>query len=158
MRYVLNAGRDAGAEVALEDELRFVRHYLALEHLRLGDRLRVVENIDAETLELAVPPLLLQPLVENAVRHGIAPRRQGGTIRLTTRDDDGKLVVEIADDGPGADPDAWRNANGLGLKAVRRQMNARFPKRGELTITTAPDTGFTACVTVPARVPVRHAS
>ena len=82
MRYVLNAGHDSAAEVPLEDELAFVRDYLAIEKLRLGERLRVVENVDADALELAVPPLLLQPLVENAVKHGLAPRRAGCTIRL----------------------------------------------------------------------------
>ena len=78
MRYVLEAGQRASNDVPLEDEIGFVRHYLALERLRLGDRLRIVEDVDPDALELAVPSLLLQPLVENAVRHGVAPRHEGG--------------------------------------------------------------------------------
>src|SRR5690606_35762227 len=155
LRYVLSAGRDAGADVSLEEELEFVRHYLALEQLRLGDRLRVVEHIDADALDLAVPPLLLQPLVENAVRHGVAPRRHGGTVRLTACDQDGTLVVEVADDGSGAAPDAWHTAEGLGLQAVRRQLHARFSRAGRMEIHTAPDAGFRVRITAPAETPRR---
>jgi len=155
MRYVLNAGRDATADAALEDELAFVRNYLSLERLRFGDRLRIIEDIDPETLELALPPLLLQPLVENAVRHGLAPRRAGGTIRLTARAPDTTLVIEVSDDGAGAEIDGWRGAGGLGLKAVERQLNTRFPQSGELVVTTAPRAGFTATLRMPARLPTR---
>jgi signal transduction histidine kinase len=155
MRYVLDAGRRAADEVPLEDELGVVRHYLALERLRLGDRLRVVEDIDPEALELGVPTLLLQPLVENAVRHGLAPRRDGGTIRLTARAREGVLVVEVADDGVGAEPGAWRRSQGLGLPSVRRQLDARWPGRGELEIRTRPHAGFAVRLRLPARLPKR---
>jgi two-component system LytT family sensor kinase len=155
MRYVLSAGRDTSAHVTLEDEFRFVSNYLALERLRLGERLQVVEDIDPETLELAVPPLLLQPLVENAVRHGLAPRRAGGTIRLTARAHDSVLVIEVADDGSGAEPDTWRSAEGLGLKAVSRQLRAAFADAGRLEISTARQAGFTVRLRIPAHLPAR---
>jgi len=155
MRYVLDAGRPGSGEVSLEEELRFVRSYLAVEALRLGDRLRVVEDIEPDALELAVPPLLLQPLVENAVRHGLAPRRLGGTIRLSAHLTSSTLAVEIADDGDGADPDAWRSANGLGLKAVCRQLNAAFPGAARIRITTRPQAGFAAHLEMPQRVAAR---
>ena len=151
MRYVLKAGRDATADVSFEEELDFVRDYLALEKLRLGDRLRVIEDIDADALEIPLPPLLLQPLVENAVRHGIAPRREGGTIRLNARLAGDMLAIEIVDDGDGAAPEAWRRAKGLGLEAVTRQLQARFPQRGELAITTRPQSGFSAQLRIPAQ-------
>jgi sensor histidine kinase YesM len=156
MRYVLRSGRDATADVSLEEELDFVRDYLALEKLRLGDRLRVIEDIDADALELSLPPLLLQPLVENAVRHGLAPRREGGTIRLKAQLAKDMLAIEIADDGGGAEPEAWRRAAGLGLKAVDRQLQTRFPRRGELAITTGPQAGFSARLRFPAR-PLKRA-
>jgi sensor histidine kinase YesM len=155
MRYVLNAGRDATANVSLEDEIGFVRNYLSVERLRLGDRLRVAEDIDPEALEFAVPPLLLQPLVENAVRHGVAPRRDGGTIRLMARAEDAVLVIEVSDDGNGAQPDTWRRAEGLGLKAVSRQLKARFPDSGDLEVRTAPNGGFTVRLAIPARTQTR---
>jgi LytS/YehU family sensor histidine kinase len=158
MRYVLEAGRRAADDVPLEEEIGFVRHYLALERLRFGDRLRIVENVDPDTLELAVPPLLLQPLVENAVRHGLTPRRDGGTIRVSARAEDGVLAVEVADDGVGAEPGAWRRSRGLGLTSVRRQLEARFPGQGHLEIHTSPHGGFATRVRMPARLPRRGAA
>jgi signal transduction histidine kinase len=149
MRYVLDAGR--ADEVALADELAFVRDYLALEGLRLGERLRVEEAVDAEALECAVPPLLLQPLVENAVRHGIAPRRAGGTVRLAARCTGARILLEVADDGAGADPAALPEADGLGLAAVRRQLEARFPGAGRMDVETRPGGGFVVRLAVPAR-------
>jgi hypothetical protein len=155
MRYVLTAGRDATAEVPLEEELGFVRDYLAVERLRLGNRLRVVEKIEPDALELVVPPLLLQPLVENAVRHGVAPRRDGGTIRLAAHIKETMLAIEVADDGNGAEPHTWRRSAGLGLHAVRRQVTARFPNEGQFEIMTRPGAGFTVQITIPARIVAR---
>lgn len=152
MRYVLEAGRDAAPEVTLEDEIRFVRNYLALERLRLGGRLRVLEEIEPDALELAVPPLLLQPLVENAVRHGIAPLRAGATLRLRARVQDTTLAIDIEDTGAGAEPASCRQAAGLGLKAVERQLRARFADAARLELETFPRAGFKARLTIPARI------
>jgi len=153
MRYVLQSGRKSADDVALEEEIEFLRSYLALERLRLGERLRVVESIDPEALELAVPPLLLQPLVENAVRHGLAPLRNGGTVSLSVRTTASDLVIEVSDDGKGAMPDTWQRSNGLGLKAVARQLNARFPGASELSITSGLDAGFAVRLKMPACIP-----
>jgi sensor histidine kinase YesM len=153
MRYSLSAGRAADAEVCLEEELEFIRHYLALERLRLGDRLAVVEDIDPEALELGLPPLLLQPLVENAVRHGLAPRRVGGVLRLGAQVRDSMLILTVADDGCGADPAHWHRAPGLGLQVVRRQLQVRFGDRAEFGVSTRPQAGFSVSVCVPARLP-----
>jgi hypothetical protein len=152
MRYVLDAGRDAAGEVALEDEIRFVHGYLELERLRLGERLRVVEELDPDALELAVPPLLLQPLVENAVQHAVAPLRAGATLRLSARVRGTMLAIDVADDGAGAERSAYRRAAGLGLKAVERQLVARFGDGARLDIETAPRRGFAARIVMPARL------
>ena len=82
LRYVLDVKRSAREDVTLGDELQFVRNYLSLEKLRLGDRLRVVEQIDPEALDCLLPSLTLQPLVENAIKYGIAPTRAGGRCEL----------------------------------------------------------------------------
>lgn len=153
MRYVLTSSRQADAEVALEDELAFVRNYLELERLRLGDRLQVIESIEPDTLELAVAPLLLQPLVENAIRHGIAPRREGGTLRLTVRTEEDALLIRVADNGKGCTRAAWMQAGGLGLKAVRRQLHARFGDEGRCAIDSSPGVGFIVDLALPARLP-----
>jgi hypothetical protein len=153
MRYVLRAGREGAEDVAVEDELAFLRNYLALEQIRLGDRLRVVEQLDPEALELGIPPLLLQPLVENAVRHGITPRRDGGCLRLAAMLEDGSLVLEVADDGAGVAVETWRQADGLGLSLVRRQLELRFPDTSRTEVSTEPGNGFAVRLILPAHLP-----
>jgi LytS/YehU family sensor histidine kinase len=155
MRYVLRSGQESSAEVALEQELEFVHNYLALEQLRLGDRLRIIERIEPDTLELGVPPLLLQPLVENAVRHAVAPRRDGGMVCLFATFEHGQLMLSVSDDGDGADVGGIQKSGGLGLKAVARQLHAHFPEAAELSIETQPHRGFEVNLKMPARLPRR---
>jgi len=150
LRHVTRSGRDDPGEVAFEDELAFIRNYLALERLRLGDRLRIVEAIDPDTLDVAVPSFLLQPLVENAVQHGIAPRRSGGTLRLSASLERDRLVLEVSDDGVGCAGQAWHGRQGLGLDIVRRQLDVRFPGQSEMAIMSAPGEGFSVRIALPA--------
>jgi len=152
MRYVLSTGRSPTTLVTLEDELAFVQNYLDLERLRLGTRLRVVEAVDSEALEFAVPPLILQPLVENAIRHAIAPRRAGGTIRISASLLGDRLGLAIADDGMGTEPESWPKAAGLGLFVVRCQLEMRYPGDNEMKVTTAPGKGFSVSIDLPARL------
>jgi LytS/YehU family sensor histidine kinase len=88
-------------EIALREELEFVRRYLEIQQTRFGDRLRVEQDIEAAALDCAVPTLLLQPLVENAIRHGLEPDGNAGLVRLTARKQDGRLVLTVEDDGAG---------------------------------------------------------
>jgi LytS/YehU family sensor histidine kinase len=120
--------------------------------------LRVVEEVDDEALECGIPALTLQPLVENAVRHGVAPRAAGGTVLLRARvDDGGFLEVEVGDDGPGARPADVAAATGVGIDVVRRRLGARHGGDGTLAVLTAPGEGFVARVRVPGRpAPVRR--
>lgn len=155
MRYVLSSGRVSGADVSLEEEIGFVRDYLALERLRLGDRLRVVERFEPDTLELAVPPLLLQPLVENAVRHGVSQRREGAVVQLSAAIEHDRLMFSVSDDGNGVDAASMRQSKGLGLKAVARQLRAHFGDEAEMTIETSPRAGFTVELRMQMRLPRR---
>lgn len=149
LRHLLELDRRQIDELPLADELDFVHDFLALEKLRLGDRLQVGDDVDPDALDCLVPALLLQPLVENAIRHAIAPRPEGGTIRIAARADDHTLCIEIEDDGPGlppAPPEA-----GLGLALVRQRLQTHFSGLAHFEIATAPHGGTRARIRLPAR-------
>ncbi|HYV97607.1 MAG TPA: histidine kinase [Gemmatimonadaceae bacterium] len=149
LRYVLAAQGERGDQVLLETEVRFVRSYLELERLRFGDRLRVEWNVSDDALECAVLSFTLQTLVENAVKHGVAPRAQGGTIRIEASTHGDRLSIAVGDDGPGS---AQPLREGVGLGATRRRLEARFGHAATLRITTAPREGFETRVEMPAIV------
>lgn len=156
LRYVLAAKRETSERVALAEELDFVRDYLALETLRLGPRLRVDWQIDPATLDDAIPPLTLQPLVENCVVHAVAPRTQGSSITIRCRRDaqDQGLELSVSDDGPGCSPQALTPAQpagrrGIGLDALRRRFALDFEGRARLNIHTSPGAGFRVDLWIP---------
>lgn len=148
MHYVLET--DAGELVPLEDELRFVRSYLAIETLRLGDRLTVIELIEDDALDCVVPPLLLQPLVENAVRHGVDPRLGGGTVWINAALDNDVLRLQVVDDGEGCQLELMSKASGIGIAATRKQLAAWYGHAAALTMRTSPGGGFSVTISIPA--------
>ena len=150
LRYVLDVNRERSEEVPLEEEMGFVRTYLALERLRLAERLQVIEEIDADALECLVLAFSLQPLVENAIKHGIAPRAGAGTLRVSANLVDDHLVLEVADDGGGADSVRVGEAAGVGLSAVRQRLETRWGTDARMEIVTAPRNGFLVRLRVPA--------
>ena len=126
--------------VPLAEEVEFVQGYLTIERARFGDRLRVVRDLEPTALSVRVPGLILQPLVENAVGHGIAPRRGGGTVRISARVVGDELVVEVGDDGPGfraGTEDAVREGHSLGN--VRQRLATLYGGRGALDLSSAPE-------------------
>jgi signal transduction histidine kinase len=141
LRYSLGSDH----EVLLSEEWKFTEDYLAFERLRLGDRLDVDANFDAAALGAVVPPLIFQPLVENAVRHGIGERPAGGRIAISARARDGWLRLRVADDGPGR---VAAPAGGLGLASVRRRLAAVYGTRARLDIEEA-GAGFAVTMTLP---------
>ena len=150
LRYVLDVNRERSEEVPLEEELGLVRTYLALERLRLGERLRVTEEIDPEALECLVLAFSLQPLVENAIRHGIAPRAGEGALRIAANLVHEELVLEVADDGSGATGGGVAESSGVGLNAVRQRLETRWGAQARMEIITGPRNGFLVRITVPA--------
>ncbi len=156
LRYALGRGAERGEDlVTLERELEMVRTYLELEEIRLGDRLRVEEAVPPETRSVLIPPLTVQPLVENAVQHGVGESREGGTVRLAARltSGDGKrrLEVTIRDDGPGADPGELRSPpEGSGLSLVRRRLELLYGEDARLVLDTEPGEGVEAMLRMPA--------
>jgi len=134
----------------LADELEFLRSWLAIEHVRFGDRLRVVVDVEPGLDDVRVPGLLFQPLVENAVRYAVAPRPEGGTVTLSVRRDPSgeTLTAEIADDGPGIVPGATPAGNGVGLESVRERL--RLGGRGHaFALESEPGRGTRVRVTLP---------
>ena len=122
--------------VPLSEELRFVDGYLAIERARFGERLGVVREVEPEALRIPVPGLILQPLVENAVAHGIAPLPEGGTVRISAKIRSGELVIEVGDDGAGIhrpSDELIREGHGLGNVALRLETLFRRPGLVELT-------------------------
>ena len=161
LRYVLDTKRSATDRVPLADEVEFVRDYLALESLRLGARLSVDWQLDPDTLGDEIPPLSLQPLVENSVLHGVAPRLQGGCIRIVSERNgmNRGLDLTVADDGPGCDParladpgaaaDGQAPRTGIGLNALKRRFALDYDGRARLRVHTAPGAGFRVDLWIP---------
>jgi LytS/YehU family sensor histidine kinase len=147
-RYTLRASDLSHARLA--DELHFVREYLEIERTRFGKRLRVVESIETELEDAEVPTLLLQPLVENAVRYVVSPREEGGEIRISARRAGATLELSVADDGPGIDAVSQSSGTGFGLHSVRERLRAAGPPHA-LDIRSAPDRGTEIVLTLPIR-------
>jgi len=142
--------------VTLRDELDFVRDYLALEALRLGPRLQVLWQLDESAMDEAVPPLTLQPLVENSIAHGIAPRVAGGQVQISARrdgvGDSAGLHLSVADNGEGCDwpaRQAVRGKSGVGLSALSRRFDLDYGGRARLKVHTAPNAGFRVDIFIP---------
>ena len=149
LRYVVDLeGRETDL-VPVREELGFARAYLELERIRLGDRLAVEESIGMDALDVPIPALTLQPLLENAIRHGIAPRARGGTIRLSIRRKGPALEIVVEDDGVGAEEQPAAGAGGVGLSTVRRRIESRYDGAGSFQVTTRPGAGFRVDVRVP---------
>lgn len=148
LRFALDAGKSS--LIPLDDELRIVRDYLDIESARLGDRLSSRIEVDPDAASWMVPPFALQTLVENSVRHAIAPRRTGGALRVTVGCQDGRLELAVWDDGAGFSREAVRA--GHGLDNLEGRLAALFGGRGELTLrgdVGEPGGGMTVVVAVP---------
>jgi two-component system LytT family sensor kinase len=114
--------RSTDEEIPLREELAFVRAYLDLEQMRFGDRLAVRLALEPEALEGRVPGMIIQPLVENAIRHGIEALEEGGRIELEARRVDGMLSIRILNDGPIGGPGAAPGGQGIGLRNARSRL------------------------------------
>jgi signal transduction histidine kinase len=137
-------------EVALADELDFIRGYIDIEQMRLGDRLRVEWDVPPELLPARVPSLVLQPLVENALQHGIAPTSRPGVLTIRARREEGSLLLEIRDTGPGL-PRAAERREGIGLTNTSARLKRLYGDRQSLEL--AGDDGLVVIVRIPFSAP-----
>lgn len=150
LRYVLDTERSGSDRVTLAAELDFVRDYLELEQLRLGERLHVEWDLDEDAGDHLLPALSLQPLVENSIKHAFNPHSRPGLLHIASRRlDDGALHLTVRDDGPGAAPDAIAASSGLGLRTIARRLELDYPERASLAVESQPGAGFTVTVTLP---------
>ncbi len=115
-------------QVPLVEELAFLEHYLAIQHIRFGNQLKVNLQIAPEVRLASVPALVIQPLVENAIRHGISRRAAGGTVTVEAAPENGRLAIRVLDDGVGLPP-GWtlENSAGLGLSITRERIAGLHP-------------------------------
>ncbi len=146
LRLTLECNSDV--EVPLADELDFARRYLDIEQIRFGDRLVVHEDVDPETLSAQVPPLLLQPLVENAVRHGIMPREEGGTLHIEARRVGTQLLLRVVDDGPGPARSA-DTAGGVGLANTKARLDSLYGDQHRFALRRADGGGCIVRIELP---------
>jgi two-component system LytT family sensor kinase len=135
----------------LSRELEFVACYLEIEKVRFGERLTVALEIAEDTLDAQVPSLLLQPLVENAVGHGISGLSSGGNIWISANRNGGDLYIRVRDNGPGLLRDGRAPGTGFGLRATRERLQTLYGKEQSFEIRDAQGRGVEACIKIPFR-------
>jgi two-component system LytT family sensor kinase len=149
---------DREAFVPLGEELEFTDDYLDIEVVRFGEKLRVVKEIAEETLDVVVPSMLLQPLIENSIKHGLEPRICGGTVTLRSRIVDGRLLLEVEDDGVGIEPGGpmaapvsglVREGSGIGMKNVRERLQVLYGDEAQVEMVSRPGRGTRVRLVMP---------
>lgn len=139
------------AQVTLGEEVEYLQRYLDIQKVRFGERLQVTVDIPAELLGAQVPNLLLQPLVENAIKHGISQRVAGGTVRVAGARQNGKLCLSVYNDGPRAPVDGEATPTGVGLANLRTRLQILHGDQSELQLRRADTGGVEVVVALPLR-------
>src|SRR5687767_6351360 len=152
----LTFDRSGAAGVPLKEELEFLQKYLEIEQIRFQDRLAVKFDIDPETLDAEVPRMILQPLVENAIKHGIAPRSGQGLIQISARKQGDKVLIEVRDNGVGLSKNARaRFSNGVGLSNTRARLECLYGSEQRLDFAEGQG-GLAVQMLIPSLRPVRR--
>ncbi len=135
----------------LRDELEFINDYLSIEMTRFGDKLRFVEAVEAETMDMLIPSMLLQPLVENSIKHGLSGKVEGGTITLEAKRVDGRLHIVVADDGAGISQEKLASLlnRGIGVHNVTERLKVLFGTDYRMWIDSNPGQGTRIEIEVP---------
>jgi len=141
---------ETAQEISLRQELEFLRGYLEIEQTRFQDRLQVDFDVDPEALDSLVPNLILQPLVENAIKHGIAPRAEAGTIRVEAKRQNGRVELVVRDDGSGL-TEAKNQSGGIGLANTRARLEKLYGARHSFEIRSPAAGGLEVKVSIPFR-------
>jgi signal transduction histidine kinase len=136
-------------KVPLGEEMEFLQKYLDIQKVRFAERLQVSVEVPAELLPAQVPSLILQPMVENAVKHGIAKRAQGGAIRISAVRSNGMLTLRVYNDGPSLPADWEKTHSGIGISNVRTRLQSLYGNAFELSMRNQAPGGVEASVSVP---------
>jgi two-component system, LytTR family, sensor kinase len=149
--------KDHDTYVPLSNELSFTDDYLDIEVVRFGaDKLRVEKEIDPRTLSVMVPSILLQPLIENSIKHGLEPRINGGTVTLRSRLEGDRVLIEVADDGVGMGnrPASALNRNGagIGMKNVQERLEVLYGTQSSFKVVSNPGRGTLVLIGIPANL------
>lgn len=147
LRYVLEDTRSQ--EVSLRQELDFIRQYLAIEQVRFNDRLNIRIDTPEDTLDARVPNLILQPLVENAIRHGIARSAAASTVEIIVRRTNGQLTIDVLDDGPGLPSIPTTAGGGLGIHNTQKRLKQMYGDNQEFRLRNRKERGVAASVKLP---------
>jgi len=143
-----------GPEISLARELELLEHYLAIQRIRFGDRINISIEVERAALSAAVPSMLLQPLVENAIRHGVEKRRSGGNVLVSASTDGDRLNLSVVDDGRGL-PRGWKleTSTGHGLRVTRERLSALYPEWGDdcLSVERCDRGGTQVTIRIPLR-------
>ena len=153
LRHSLRSG--SRVETTLDEELAFLEKYVDIQEARFGDRLRVTFQVDQDVSEARVPQLLLQPLVENAIRHGISRRAARGCVELTARQESGRLLLTVRDDGIGLPPNGTMR-EGIGLSTTRARLQQLYGDDHDFAIADVPGGGAAVTLRIPFRTMVRE--
>jgi len=143
---------DRGQEVSVKDEIELLESYLQIERVRFQDRLQIQIDVDPEALDARVPDLVLQPLVENAIKHGVVPRPTGGRVAVSVRKRNDELRLEVSDDGPGLGASSPAGRNGVGLHNTRVRLEKLYGERHRFELERASPRGLSVVLTLPFRV------
>jgi two-component system LytT family sensor kinase len=150
--------KDHDTYVPLREELSFTDDYLDIEVVRFGaEKLRVVKEIDPRTLEVLVPSILLQPLIENSIKHGLEPRLNGGTVTLRSQLKGDHVLIEVADDGVGMGnrpaSALRRDGAGIGMKNVQERLEVLYGNQMRFSVVSNPGRGTLVSIEIPTNLP-----
>jgi two-component system LytT family sensor kinase len=148
--------RKTDAFVPLREEVAFIDDYLDIEVVRFGhDKLKVIKELEPASLDVLVPSMMLQPLIENSIKHGLAPKIDGGSIHLRSRLENSALTVEVEDDGVGMgaanllDPPTGFGGTGIGLANVMERLKVLYGEAARMTIDSRSGRGTLVTLRVP---------
>jgi len=136
--------------IDFEQELEFLKCYLDIEHTRFADRLIVKIEVEPQTLGFMVPNLILQPIVENAIRHGVARKTSSGSIIIRGFRKNGRLVMQVEDNGPGLTYDTNGSLSGIGLNNTRARLERCYGENYDLNVTNGVERGVVVTLEIPA--------